>query len=230
MYSFLMYFFYIIGGLCILLYVGSAYVRQNNSYNWDKAKVWYVYIAILLGGAGCWAEVRVDDSPRYSKENLDKTAQVFNPAQAQYCKDPWFRGNTQELFNLVTEKDKYGQSTNIVNGWVKLRMKLAIPQSRGFSKLKISFYYYSPNCWGSENREGNIYYEGKKETLNDILQEMADANSDLGAEFLTNAKDGEIFDVYIENPSFEKTSPQDACDKTYATIKANGNTMFFRAK
>jgi hypothetical protein len=164
-----------------------------------------------------------------TQESLNKQSQVFIPTKSVYFLDPWSslsQGQSIEtLFGLKADKDKYGDFTQYASGWVLFKMKLVIPESRKKAYLEIPFTYYAKNCWGNENRKGSLYFfsQGENPLLEDIVQ-----NSDLGENFLTNAQNGDLIDLYVYQTEFSIKSPKHACDETYASIKASKGIRYFK--
>lgn len=167
-----------------------------------------------------------------SEEEINEivqSAQVFDVNKCEYCSNPWSATSETistkiRLLGFKAPLDKYGEPGDNIVGWVCFKnVKLIIPPGgKSVSALEIPFYYYAKNCWGNTDREGAVHFIIATSAIDTIIE-----YSNLGNEYLTQSKEGDLFDVFIKSPDIDIYTPKHACDITYATI-SNPQDVFIK--
>lgn len=191
-----------------------------------KGILFFVFI-LILNACGS----NSSDTEKSEKEinYIVQSAQVFDINKSTYCSNPWSATNETiskkiNLLGLKAPLDKYGEPASNIAGWVCFNnVKLIIPPGgKSVAALKIPFYYFAKNCWGNTEREGEVHIILATSAIDAIIE-----YSNLGNEYLTQSKEGDLFDIFVYSPDIDIYSPKHACDVTYATI-TNPKDVFIR--
>jgi hypothetical protein len=213
--------------LIILTIIYPVIYRVNPKINSFFKKLKLKYILIGLGIYILLIIVFIPESKdAKDPQELVNNSQLFDLSKSQYCDNPFsaFGQNKVKSLGLTPTKDKYGEFEDNIAGWVYFKnVKLIIPPGgKSVSALEIPFYYYAKNCWGNTEREGSVDILIATSAIDAIIK-----YSNLGDEYLTQSKEGDLFDVFVKSPDIDIYTPKHACDVTYATI-SNPQDVFIK--
>ena len=184
-----------------------------------------VVICFILNS--CRNEVNSESISNDRSVELIKISQIFDKSMSEYCSNPWsaINGNKVQIMGIKPSKNQYGEYDNSVSDWVFFnKVKLVIPPAgKSMAYLQIPFSYYSENCWGNTEREGTIFIDFHRSAVDAIIE----YSTNVGNDYLTQSKNGDMFEVYLKSPELSIRTPKDACDVTYATFE-NPSDVFIK--